>query len=254
MDIGKWQIDLNKSIFDSLHDLKFIWLNSSSCICICSNLQHFCTPLYLHSGQKILDAHNDVVKNTICGTVLVVRLEPWPQCRYHRTSDLWIVLGPSIPATPTVLGWWMLLPNKGFKWKWMIWLLPKMPEKWWFTYVSLMMYYKVLMMIYHMIYYMSYMLYLYISLDIGVLGWRNNIPKNSGNILTLDWNMESLDHGCSIVSKWKSLIDASTMASENIWNKVGTTGIPCWKEKQLQISATLGVNLCSMSELKILWI
>lgn len=147
MDIGKWQIDFNKSIFDSLHDLKFIWLNSSSCICICSNLQHVCNPLYLDAGQKILDAHNDVVKNTICGTVLVVRFEPWPQCRYHRTSDLWIVLGPSIPATPTVLGWWiMLVPQKRFKRKGIIWLVPKMPEK---------------MMIIYYVYDISYLIFVY---------------------------------------------------------------------------------------------
>lgn len=165
------QIDLRFMVWFKIHLIQF-----PSFACICSNLWHFCTPLYLHAGQKILDAHNDVLKKKHhFWHHFTVRFEPWPQYRYHQTSDLWIVLGPGIPATPTVLGWWMLLPNKGFKWKWMIWLFPKMPEKWWF----IGMYYTIDDN--------SDIIIPYNSMVIGVLGWRNNIPKmNSGNILTLD--------------------------------------------------------------------
>ena len=115
------------------YELKFIWFNSLHLHAFVPIFDTFVPHSTLMQDKQNLGAHNDVLKKTpFFGTVLLVRFEPWPQCRYHRTSDLWIVLGPSIPATPTVLGWWMLLPNKGFKWKWMIWLFPKMPEKWWF--------------------------------------------------------------------------------------------------------------------------
>lgn len=111
------------------YELKFIWFNSLHLHAFVPIFNIFVTQSTFIQDKQNLGAHNDVVKKHHLWHHFTVRFEPWPQCRYHRTSDLWIVLGPSIPATPTVLGWWMLLPNKGFKWKWMIWLLPKMPEK-----------------------------------------------------------------------------------------------------------------------------